>query len=223
MCLTLIVLALSFLTSCSSSKSNQIAENSSRADINTLQALANCNSFNSTDTNFNLAAVIEKTTGEINLDWIKFKINFLSLDMTQTGLVIKFFKWRILNNKAELDANPLAFTTYSLSSGQTNSETLYSFPANKINKQNAFYIRLNDDPVNPYQVFKFVVYKADGSIAHQSDVLIPQFSASPVDYKTTANGTARSENLLKLHPLYSTDVSSWSQLELIKNYDQYCF
>ena len=170
-----------------------------------------------------MATIIESTTGQVNMDWIKLKFNYLAADLTQTKNIIKFFKWRIINNSAQLDPNPLAFTAYSLSTQNSNSESLYALYADQVNKLIGFNIRLNDDPQNPYQVLKIVVYKSDGSILNQSDVLIPQFLANPNDYKNNLDGSPRAENLRKLHPLHLVDVSNWTQIQFINNFDKYCF
>jgi hypothetical protein len=53
--------------------------------------------------------------------------------------------------------------------------------------------------------------------------LIPQFLASPEDYKYNSNGTMRAELLQQLHPLYGQDVSGWSFSQIQESFDQYCF
>lgn len=221
--LTLSLIALFFLTSCGPTKSNQALENSSLATLPPPQPLANCNNVNTTSLNFSLASVIEATTGQVNMDWIKLKFNFLSVDLTQTNYTLKFFKWRIINNSAQLDPNPLVFTVFTLATGKSSSEVRSSLPATQVSKLNGFHIRLNDDPQYPYQVLKVVIYKNDGSIAKESDILIPQFLASPLDYKLNRDGSPRAENLLKLHPLNTVDIANWSQAQLVQTFDQHCF
>ncbi len=220
---TLSVLAMTLLTSCGAKKSNEANDSSTRIDINSQAALANCNRSTSANLSFNLANVVDSSSGQVNPDWIKIKFNFLSADTTQTGYSLKFFKWRVVGGSAQLDTNPLTFSPYTISSGQVSSETMTSVYTTQIAQQVGFYIRLNDDAQYPYQVLKVVAYKTDGTVAAQSDILIPQFSASPVAYKLNADGTARVENLQKLHPLYTTDVSAWTQAQLKQNFDQYCF
>lgn len=217
------IIAITLLTSCGAKKSADAIDNSSVVTTSAAQMLASCNRAVTKDLGFNLANVLEATTGQINPDWIKIKFNFLSTDVTQTGNNIKFFKWRVIGSTAQLDANPLEFSAYKLSNGQTASETMTGVLATQVSNQYGFYIRLNDDSQYPYQVLKVVVYKSDGTVLAQSDVLIPQFLTSPVEYKLNADGTARAENLQKLHPLYATDVSAWSAAQLKQNFDQYCF
>lgn len=221
--IALSVIAISLLTSCGTKKSNELINNSNSIDINSQPALASCNRSTSANLSFNLASVIESTTGQTNPDWIKIKFDFLSTDVTQTGYTVKFFKWRIIGTSAQLDSNPLSFNAYTISNGQTASGSMTSVYTTQINQQYGFYINLNDDPQYPYQVLKVVVYKTDGTIAAQSDILIPQFSASPDAYKTNSDGTVRADNLQKLHPLYATNVTAWTQAQLKQNFDQYCF
>ena len=220
---TLAVIALTFLTSCGAKKSNELNDGSNKIDIASQPILASCNRATNESLSFNLANVIEASTGHVNPDWIKIKFNFLSTDTTQTGYNIKFFKWRIIGTSAQLDPNPLTFNPYTLSNGQASTETMTGVFTNQINQQNGFYIRLNDDAQYPYQVLKVVVYKTDGTIAASSDILIPQFSASPIVYKVNADGSVRADNLQKLHPLNTTDISAWTPAQLKQNFDQYCF
>ncbi len=221
--LALSILAVSLLTSCGAKKSADAIDSSSQVLTASPQKLASCNKSVSTNLGFNLANVLEASTGQVNPDWIKIKFSFLSTDVTATGNNIKFFKWRVIGSTAQLDANPLEFSAYKLSNGQTASETMTGIMATQVSQQYGFYIRLNDDAQYPYQVLKVVVYKSDGSILTQSDVLIPQFLTSPIEYKLNADGTPRADNLQKLHPLYTTDVANWSAAQLKQNFDQYCF
>lgn len=221
--ITLSVIAVSLLTSCGTSKSNQPGTTSSSVTISSQPTLATCNHSTSTSLSFNLASIVESSTAQINPDWIKIKFNFLSADITQSGYSLKFYKWRIIGGSAQLDPNPLTFSAYQLSTGQSNSEMMTGVYATQINQQTGYYIRLNDDANYPYQVLKVVAYKPDGTVAAQSDTLIPQFSASPIAYKTNSDGTLRAENLQKLHPLYATDTANWAQAQLKQNFDQYCF
>ncbi|MEQ1722354.1 MAG: hypothetical protein ABL930_04205 [Pseudobdellovibrio sp.] len=221
--ITLSVIAVSFLTSCGTKKSNETTPASNSLVINSQQALASCNRVTNTNMTLHSATVVDSSTGQISQDWIKTKFSFLSADATKTGYYLKFFKWRVVGSTAQLDPTPLQFAAYLISSGQTASETMDSVLITQITSQYGFYIRLNDDSQHPYQVLKAVVYKTDGTIAAQSDILIPQFSASPIDYKLNADGTTRADNLQKLHPLYGTDVSAWSAAQIKQNVDQYCF
>jgi hypothetical protein len=84
-------------------------------------------------------------------------------------------------------------------------------------------VKLNDDLKNPYQVLKVVAYKSDGTVISNANVLIPQFLASPEDYKLNADGTTRADLLQQLHPLYGSDVSAWSFSQMQQAFDQYCF
>lgn len=217
------IIAVAFLTSCGAKKSADAIDNSSVVAGVASASLANCNRSVSANLAMNLANVLEASTGQINPDWIKLKFNFLSTEVTQTGYYIRFFKWRVIGNSAQLDSNPLEFSAYKLSNGTTASETMTSVFSTQVSQQFGFYIRLNDDAQYPYQVLKVVVYKTDGTVLTQSDVLIPQFLTSPIEYKLNSDGTARAENLQKLHPLYTTDTTGWTTAQLKQNFDQYCF
>lgn len=217
------IIALTFLTSCGAKKSGDAIDSSSAIVTGSPQSLASCNRSVSANLGLNLANVLEASTGQVNPDWIKISFNFLSAEVTQSGYSVKFFKWRVVGNTAQLDSNPLEFSAYTLSNGQTASETMTGVLATQINQQYGFYIRLNDDAQYPYQVLKVVVYKTDGTVFTQSDVLIPQFLTNPIEYKINADGTARAENLQKLHPLFSTDVTGWTTGQFKQNFDQYCF
>lgn len=221
--LSIAILAIAFFSSCGAKKSADQTDNSSIVASTPLDSLATCNVSNSASMSFNQANVIDASSGQLNADWIKIKFSFLSADVTQAGYSVKFFKWRVIGNTAQLDSVPLDFSSYTLSNGKTSSEPMTAVFATQIGQQSGFYIHLNDDVQNPYQVLKVVVYKSDGSIAAESDSLIPQFLASPIAYKTNVDGSPRAENLQKLHPLYSTDVTSWTQVQLKQNFDKYCF
>lgn len=221
--ITVSIMAVAFLTSCGAKKSADAIDSSSVVAGVAPTSLANCNQSVSTNLALNLANVVEASTGQINPDWIKLKFSFLSTDVTQTGHYIRFFKWRVIGSTAQLDANPLEFSAYKLSNGQTASETMTSVFSSQVSQQFGFYIRLNDDAQYPYQVLKVVVYKTDGTVLTQSDVLIPQFLTSPIEYKLNSDGSPRAENLQKLHPLYTTDTSAWSAAQLKQNFDQHCF
>lgn len=221
--LTLSVIAISLLTSCGTSKSNQLDGSSNSITINSAQSMASCNQSTSDNFIFNIANTIDSASKQINSEWIKIKFSFLSEDITKTGYSFKFYKWRVIGGSTQLDPNPLTFSAYALSNGQTTGEMTTGILATQINKQTGFYIRMDDDANFPYQVLKVVAYKTDGTVAAQSDVLIPQFTASPISYKTNADGTVRSDSLQKLHPLNATDTTTWSQAQLKQNFDQYCF
>jgi hypothetical protein len=221
--LTLSVIALSFLTSCGTKKSNETTAGSNSLPINLQQSQASCNRVTNTNMTMHVSTAFDLSTGQISQDWIKTKFTFLSADITKSGYYLKFFKWRVIGVTTQLDSTPLQFAAFLISGDQRASETMESVPTTQVKSQFGFYIRLNDDYQYPYQVLKAVVYKTDGTIATQSDILIPQFAASPINYKINADGTTRADNLQKLHPLYATDVSAWSAAQIKQSLDQYCF
>lgn len=219
--ITISITALSLLTACGASKSNQ--SNQSSVVANAQYELANCSRLTNNNVSYNIATAIDSNSGKINPDWIKIKFNFLSTEMTQSGYSVKFYKWRVIGSSAQLDPIALSFSTYNLTTGQSGSELVSGVYTTSVTNQFGYYVQLNDDTQYPYQALKVVIYKADGTVAAQSDVLIPQFAASPIEYKKNSDGSVRAENLQRLHPLYSTDVSAWTPDQLKQNFDQYCF
>lgn len=216
------VLAVAVLTSCGTSKSTQVAEQSSVVPVTLSKPLASCHRLNDSNFAMNIANVTN-TDNSLSSDWIKVKFSFLSSAVTQTGYSLKFYKWRVINGASQLDSNPLEFTAYTLSNGQQVSNPMTAVFGTQITNQVGFYLRLNDDASVPYQVIKVVAYKTDGTVVAQSNVLIPQFYANPLDYATNADGSARAQLLQQLHPLFGQDVSGWSQARLTENFQQYCF
>lgn len=215
--------ALVVLSSCGTSKSTiNTTEEASRVEVSGGKPLASCNRSDNSNFSLNIANVIDPD-GRANLNWIKIKFNFLSADMTQNGYHIKFYKWRVINNSTQLDPIPLEFNSYSLSNNTTNSNTMNGVFTSQINSQNGFFINLKDDVQVPYQVLKTVIYKTDGTIAAQGNVLIPQFLANPEDYKLNPDGTARAQLLQSMHLLYDRDISTWSTSQIQQYFDQHCF
>lgn len=215
------LLALALLSSCGTSKSTPV-EQSSVVAVVPNKPLASCHRLNDANYTMNIANVVNNDNS-ISSDWMKVKFSYLSADVTQTGYSLRFYKWRVINGASQLDSNPLEFTAYSLANGQSTSNPMTAIFANQINTTTGFYIRLNDDLNAPYQVLKVVAYKTDGTVAAQSNVLIPQFLANPTDYATNADGSGRAQLLQQLHPLYGQNVSTWSHQKLSDTFQQYCF
>lgn len=221
--ITLSILAVSFLTSCGTKKStNDATTTNAILNTTTTKALASCNKLTDSNFSFNISTVTD-SNGTVNADWIKVKFSYLSSNITQTGYTLRFFKWRVVGSTAQLDSTPLNFASYALSSGQTNSSNMTAVYANQVNSQKGFYIQLNDDANYPYQVIKVVAYKSDGTVLAQADALIPEFLASPVEYRLNSDGSSRADNLQKMHLLYGTDTSGWTSTQLTQYFQQYCF
>ena len=216
------VLAVAVLTSCGTSKSTPVEEQSSILPVSLTKPLASCHRLNDANYAMNIANVTS-ADNSLSSDWIKVKFSYLSSAITQTGYSLRFYKWRVINGASQLDSNPIEFTAYTLSNGQQVSNPMTAVFTTQVTNQVGFYLRLNDDASVPYQVIKVVAYKTDGTVAAQSNVLIPQFLANPLDYATNADGSARADLLQQLHPLFGQDVSTWSQTRLNENFQQYCF
>lgn len=218
---TLAFLAVGFLTSCSTKKSDELASPAA-VNISSQKAMASCNRL--TDSNFSFSlAVVSDGSGQVNYDWLKVKFRYLSSNITQSGYTLRFYKWRMNGSVAQLDSTPLPFAAYNTSTGQTSSNQMTAIFATQVSSQNGFYVQLNDDAQNPYQALKVVAYKSDGTVLAQADALIPQFAASPLDYKFNTDGSIRASNLQQMHPLATTDVSQWSAAQIEQHFSQYCF
>lgn len=216
------IITIGLLTSCGTSKSNQVSNQSSFEFSSQQSQLANCNRLTNENLTLNLSVVAD-SGGVINNNWLKVKFSYLSSDLTQTGYNVRFYKWRVVGSSSQMDSNPLQISAYSLSSGASSNQMVDAIFAKDINNQNGYHIQLNDDAQYPYQVLKVVIYKTDGTVAAQSDLLIPQFSANPIEYQKNMDGSVRSLTLQKLHPLYSTNVNGLTPVQLKQKFDQYCF
>ena len=222
--IALVITVLGLLTACGNSKSNNTPtadQSSNRLDLNSLKLMANCNK--AKDTNFSLnTSIVTDQTGKVSNEFIKMKFNFISADITKSGNVIKFFKWRVVSGQAVLDPTALEVAAYDLSSGQTVGNTTTSLPADQMSSQAGYYVQLND-PNAFSQVVKVVAYDSTGKVIGNLNSLIPSFNASPEDYKTNSDGTPRADVLQQLHLLYGTSVAGMSASQIQKNFDQYCF
>ncbi len=220
----MLVLALTALlvSACSKKSSDTTTQTASTFNTFAQTNLASCNRVSDSNLAFNVSTATDQM-GQVSSDWIKVKFLFLNETVTQTGNFIKFYKWRVIGNSVQLDSTPLEVGRYVLSNNQSAESTNTSVKATDINSSYGYMIRLNDDINYPYQVLKVVVYKADGGVIAQSDVLIPQFSADPNEYKINYDGTARANVLLNLHPLYNKDLSSFTASSMQQYFAQYCF
>lgn len=220
--LALSFLAIGFLTSCSTKKTEQTAAPLSALNITSQSAMASCNRLDNSNFSFDVAAVTD-SSGQVNANWLKVKFRYLSADVTQQGYTLRFFKWRMNGSSPQLDSNPLGVASYNLSTGQTLTNSSTGLFANQVTSQKGYYVQLNDDSQYPYQALKLVAYKSDGTVLAQADVLIPEFAANPNDYKLTPDGNPRPSNLQQMHPLNGRDVSQWTQAQFLQHFDQYCF
>jgi predicted small secreted protein len=213
------------LSACGTSKSTATGttESASRVEVDSAKPLASCNQMSKAGLmTMNIANVIG-SDGKANQDWVKIKFTSVDASISSTGYFLRLYKWRVINNSVQLDSVPLSVYAYSLSSGQATSNPSTGIYTNSINSQTGFMVKLNDDLANPYQVIKVVAYKSDGTVIDNQNVLIPQFFASPADYKLNSDGTVRADLLQQLHPLYGQDVTGWSFSQMQQVFDQYCF
>lgn len=214
-----IIAALAFLASCSN-KSATTTGSSNTVTLTGQKPLASCTKSSDSNFSFNTAAVFDQS-GMLNTNYLKLKFNFLNANITKSGNVIKFFKWKATASGTYLDPVPLNVASYDFSTGQTNSNSVSSIPATQLNGQYGLYIELND-PSQTYQVLMMVAYDSSGTLLGKINTLIPQFAANPADYAFYADGSPRVDNLKALHPLNGSTVTR-SSSEFTAYFNQYCF
>ena len=221
--IVLIFTVLGLLSACGNSKSNNSPadQSSNRIDINSQKALANCNKAKDINFSYNTSIVTDQA-GQIKPEFIKLKFNFLSADITKTGVVLKFFKWRVTGSLAVLDPTPLSIAAYDFSTGQTVGNLTSSLAADQVTGQYGYYVQLND-PNALAQVIKVVAYSSDNMVIGNLNSLIPVFNANPDDYKLNSDGSARADILQQLHLLYGTSTSGMTTTQFQQSFDQYCF
>jgi hypothetical protein len=220
-----LVLCVAFLTACGTTKSTDdtgSSEQSSRVEVAAGKPLASCNRSTNSNLDFNASTVLN-SAGVVSEQYIKIKFNFVASSLAASGYYLRLFKWRVVGAAAQLDSTPLNFNAYNLSNGTATSSAASAYFTNQISAQSGFYVDLRDDASNTYQVLKAVVYKSDGTIAAQQNILIPQFMANPADYATNADGSTRASNLQNLHPLKGQATTGWSSTQFQQALDQYCF
>ena len=222
------LVALGFLASCGTSKATNSTNNGSTTlnsvvEVDPSVPLASCNQVNKASLfKINLANVVS-SSGILSDQYIKLKFLSVASSINQSGYNIRLYKWRVINNTTQLDSTPLQVYSYSLDTLQATSTANRGIYTNTINSSTGYMVNLRDDLSNPYQALKVVAYEADGTLIDQADVLIPQFLASPIDYKLNPDRSQRVSLLRSLHPLNSTDVSNWSATKIQDSFDQYCF
>lgn len=217
--LVLTLSLLAFLSACGTNKSTT-ANTTSAFSLTTQKTLATCNKATNSDLSFSTAAVVDQS-GVVNPDYVKVKFNFINANITKSGNVIKFFKWRVVGGQSVLDQTPLSVATYDFSSGQSNSALSNSIPADQFNGQYGLYVQLND-PSQVFQVLKVVAYDSTGAVIGNLNTLIPTFYALASDYAFNADGTARSMTLQQMHLLYGS-TANYTAAQSKQYFDQYCF
>ena len=221
-----LVLCVAFLTACGTTKSPDEAsgssDQSSRVEVAAGKPLASCNRATNANLDFNVSTVLDNA-GQVSDQYIKLKFNYVASAMAASGYYLRFYKWRMNGSTPQLDSTPLDFNAFSLSSGQASSAAAGAYYTNQINTQSGFYVNLRDTASVTFQVLKAVVYKSDGTIAAQTNILIPQFLANPADYALNSDGSTRSASLQNLHPLKDQSTTGWSSNQFQQALDQYCF
>jgi hypothetical protein len=219
------VVMIALLTSCGTTKSDEVNKKTSASIdpvyVNYQKPLTSCNKTTNSDMSLNINAVTS-SSGSINPDWVKIKFNFLSSTATQSGNVIKFFKWKVIGGQSSLDQTPLSVMFYDLSTGQLTSNASTYLSATDVTTTRGAYIQLNDT-AGTYQVLKVVVYNSAGQVVAQMNSLIPQFNSNLSDYSTNSDGTARAQILIDIHPLSSVATTGWTQTDYANYFQNFCF
>ena len=220
--IALLLTAAILMTACGNSKSKTSPSDQSSSGLNlSTKPLAQCNKTADSNLSFN-TSIVSDQNGKISTEWIKFKFNFINSEITKSGNVLKFFKWRISNGQTILSEIPLQISAYDFTSGQTVSEPYSALPADQVNGAQGFYINL-EDPNSLFQVIKVVAYNSEGKVIANVNSLIPSFYANPADYQLNADGTARAALLQNLHPLKNVSVTGWTADQFTQSFSQYCF
>lgn len=222
------LIAMAFLASCGTSKATNTTNTtttdlSSVVDVAASVPLASCNQLSKPNFLTMNIANLTGSNGQVSAQYVKLRFLNVSSALTPSGYNLRFYKWRVINNKTQLDSTPLQVYSYSLDTLQATSTVASGIYASQISDQKGYMVNLRDDSNNQYQVIKVVAYKSDGVMIDQANVLIPQFLASPLDYKLNPDGSTRVDLLRDLHPLNSTDVSGWSATQIQDSFEQYCF
>lgn len=220
-----VLISMLVLSACGTSKSTDsgVTESASRVEVSSEKPLASCNQLSKAGLMTMNIANILNSDGKANEEFVKVKFGSIDAAHNKPGYYLKFYKWRVINNAVQMDNVPLAAYSYNLSTGAATSNPTTGVYISSITAETGLMLKLNDDLNNPYQVIKVVAYMSDGTMIDHVNVLIPQFLASPEDYKFNANGTTRASLLQQLHPLYGQDVSGWSFSQIQETFDQYCF
>lgn len=216
---------IAVLSSCGNSKSNEANQNNLSSTtpitVNAEKPLANCNKSANADISMNINAVLDNA-GNADLNWTKIRFNFLSTTATAAGNTVRFFKWKVSGGQSTLDQTPLQTMFFNLSNSQPTTNLTNTIPVNEISSSRGVFVQLNDS-VGAYQVIKAVIYDSNGKIVAQLNSLIPQFSSKVADYTTNADGTARAQLLIDMHPLKAVATSTWSQSDYNNFYQNLCF
>ncbi len=220
----ILLTAMIAFTSCGNSKSadtNQNTQTASSQTMNAQKPLASCTKSLNTDMSMNTNAVVS-SSGQVDMNWIKIKFNFLSAAAVTSGNTVRFFKWKVSGTQSSLDETALGAQFFDLASGQPTANINNITSVSDINTSRGLYIQLND-PTGAYQVIKAVIYNSNGQIVAQLNSLIPQFAQRSTDYALNSDGTARAQILTAMHPLASVATTGWSQTDYANYFQNFCF
>lgn len=211
-----------FATSCTTSKSNNISDSQSTGiTINGQAVLAKCTKAVDSMLSLSISTITDQL-GQVDPLWVKVRFNTISPELTKSGVTMRFYRMKGVGNEAVLDSTSLQSQTYNMSTGQPNANLTQIVNAPTISTSSAFFVYVNDAQ-SQYQILKVAFFDSTGKTIENINILIPEFLASPTEYKTNSDGTARSQYLQELHPLNSTTTTGWSSETFNNFFQQYCF
>lgn len=210
-----------FLASCNQSKSTAPNTSNTTMMIAGRPVLASCTKGVNAKISVNVAA-IKNQIGEADPLWLKLRFNVVAPELQASGNTMRIYRIRGNGSEPVLDQTSLAVQTYDLNSGQPTINLTQALPATSVNSQSGLYVYLNDSQAQ-YQALKIAFFDSSGKAIENFNILIPEFLASVADYISPTNGYARSQFLIDLHPLKSTDTSAWTAATFDQYFQQYCF
>lgn len=225
----LLSLGLGFtLMSCGASKStDDMASRLSPGSVTSSgKPVAWCNSGASANYAASQKAYID-SNNNWNPQYGYVKFTALPQGFTNNNRYIQFYRWMVASdNTASIDATPLKFQIYDLSTNQLLSDWRTSLGWNSLasiksatgmNDINGLFKRIVlkldiRDVKGEYDVLRTAIYRtSDNLVEEQFDALIPVFNANPADYAievTPEGNRLRPQTLQDKHPLKGTSMSS---------------
>ncbi len=234
---TLLLITSAMLTACGAQKTDTSSSFASRSPVTTTasnSALLYCNQ-KSQDGITAKVMVYTDSANQIRNDYMKVKFTQMPVSFG-TGDYIQFFRWQAnTSNQVYMDPTPIqarfetldgtVLTNFSsviywgqvsniaASSGITDVNTFF---------QNVRLVVDTRDPQANFDVLKIAMYNSSNTNTVNMDILMPAFSASPIDY-ATEGGAARASTLQALHPFAGMIGQTWTAAQYQSMGSSYCF
>lgn len=236
--MTLLLTVLALLTACGSQKHEQGLDLSSRVvtptNTSSSAPVLYCNQKSQNGLTAKVM-VYTDAASKIRNDYMQVKFTQMPASFT-TGHYLQFFRWQAnSSNQVYLDPTPVQARFETLDGRVlTNfSPVIYWGQVSSIasswglSDANSFFqnVRLVVDIRDPqanFDVLKIAMYDENNASTINMDMLMPAFSASPVDYSLDA-GATRSSNLQALHPFASMISQNWTAAQFQSMGSSFCF